>query len=218
MRLVALVHLRREPSPARLADLEAVVAGLPDEVSAVRRVHLGKHLPGCVGGGHYTLDALVDGGDANAVLGAPSLRDLVDAGDVVERLDPVAFESQHVSIAEPAIENCVKRTLFLRVVPETPADVVEEFERVIMAMPDHIDAIRNWACSRTDPTAVPTSWTHVWEQEYADKSGLEVDYMMHPYHWGLVDGWFDPECPQRIVDLVVAHVYCPAAETILGWK
>ena len=58
----------------------------------------------------------------------------------------------------------------------------------------------------------------MWEQEYADVSGLEVDYMMHPYHWGLVDGWFDPECPQRIVDLRVAHVYCPAAETILGWK
>ena len=41
--------------------------------------------------------------------------------------------------------------------------------------------------------------------------------MLSPYHWGLVDGWFDPECPQRVVDTHLAHVYCPAAATILGW-
>jgi hypothetical protein len=29
--------------------------------------------------------------------------------------------------------------------------------------------------------------------------------MMHPVHWGLVDGWFDPECPQRIVDPFLIH-------------
>ncbi len=130
----------------------------------------------------------------------------------------MAFEPQHVEIAEPGISSCIKRTLLLRVFPGTGSDVVLHFERDIMGMPVHIDSIRNWALSRTDATACPTSWTHVWEQEYADVSGLEVDYMMHPYHWGLVDGWFDPECPQRIVDLRIAHVYCPAAETILGWK
>jgi hypothetical protein len=218
MRLVTLVHLRPDVSPARAAELEAVVAGLPDEVRSLRRVHLGKHLPGAVGGSDYTLDALIDGGDARAALEAPSLVALLEAGDVIERLDSVAFEPQHLQIAEPGISGCIKRTLLLRVFPQTPPDVVLQFERDIMAMPAHIDSIRNWALSRTDATAYPTSWTHVWEQEYADVSGLELDYMMHPYHWGLVDGWFDPECPQRIVDLRVAHVYCPAAETILGWK
>jgi hypothetical protein len=181
-------------------------------------VHLGKHLPGCVGGGDYTWDALIDGSDARAVLEAPSLRALLEAGDVVERLDPVAFEPQHVEIAEPGISDCIKRTLLLRVFPETPPDVVQHFERDIMRMPAHIDSIRNWAHSRTDTSVCSTSWTHVWEQEYVDVSGLEVDYMMNPYHWGLIDGWFDPECPQSIVDLQVAHVYCAAAETILGWK
>ena len=47
--------------------------------------------------------------------------------------------------------------------------------------------------------------------------GLQEDYMLSPYHWGLVDGWFDPECPQRIVDTHLAHVFCPAATTVLGW-
>ena len=41
--------------------------------------------------------------------------------------------------------------------------------------------------------------------------------MMHPYHWGFVDGWFNPEMPQQIVDRPLAHVYCPAPESILAW-
>ena len=36
-------------------------------------------------------------------------------------------------------------------------------------------------------------------------------------HWGYVDAWFDPECPKCIVDPALAHVFCPAAESILGW-
>ena len=24
--------------------------------------------------------------------------------------------------------------------------------------------------------------------------------MNHPVHWGLVDRWYDPECPERIAD------------------
>jgi len=218
MRLVTLVHLQPDASPAGKAELEAVVAGLTDQVPALRRVHLGRHLPGGVGGGDYTLDALIDSDDVRSVLEASSLSALLQAGDVIERLEPVAFDPQHVEIAEPDISPCIKRTLLLRVFPETPPDVIRHFERDILRMPAHIDSIRNWSLARTDAAMCPTSWTHVWEQEYRDVSGLEVDYMMHPYHWGLVDGWFDPECPQRIVDLRVAHVYCPAAETILGWK
>ncbi len=218
MRLVTLVHLRPDSAPERIAELEAVVAGLPDEVSCVRRVHLGKHIPGQVGAGHYTWDTLIAEGDVRAVLEAPSLRALLEAGNVIERLDPVAFEPQKMGIAEPDISKGLKRTLLVRLLPETPPEIVAQFERDILGMPEHIHGIRNWAFSRPDPSLCPTSWTHVWEQEYLDQSGFDADYMMHPYHWGLVDGWFDPECPQRIVDPDFAHALCPAATTILGWK
>lgn len=218
MRLVTLVHLRPDTAPARVAEFEAAVEGLPDEVACVRRVHLGRHNPGQVGAGHYTWDTLIDDGAPRAVLEAPSLLALLEAADVIERLDPVAFEPQKLEIAEPDIRDGLKRTLLLRVLPETPSEVVAQFERDILGMPEHIDGIRNWAFSRVDPSQCPTSWTHVWEQEYLEQSGFEADYMMHPYHWGVVDGWFDPECPQRIVDLHFAHALCPAAATILGWK
>ena len=218
MRLVTLVHLRPDSAPERIAELEAVVAGLPDEVSCVRRVHLGKHIPGQVGAGHYTWDTLIGDGDVRAVLDAPSLRALLEAGDLIERLDPVAFEPQKMGIEEPDISKGLKRTLLVRLLPETPPEVIAQFERDILGMPEHIHGIRNWAFSRADPSLCPTTWTHVWEQEYFDQSGFDADYMMHPYHWGLVDGWFDPECPQRIVDPAFAHCLCPAEATILGWK
>jgi hypothetical protein len=41
---------------------------------------------------------------------------------------------------------------------------------------------------------------------------------MSPYHWGLVDVWFDPESPQRIVDTRNAHVCCASDASILAWR
>jgi hypothetical protein len=111
----------------------------------------------------------------------------------------------------------VKRTLLVRVRAGSAPELVERFERDLLAMPRHIPSIRNWALSRTDPALQPTRWTHVWEQEYASLDGFLVDYMSHPWHWGRVDGWFDPECPQRIAELDVANVFCAAPATILGW-
>jgi hypothetical protein len=217
MRVITLIHLRPDARPARVAELENAIAKLPDEVGALRRSHLGRHLRGSLGGGEYTWDALLDGPEVGALLRAPGLARLLAAGDVVERLDPVAFEPQQVALPEPDIGPCIKRTLLLRVLPGSPPERVAAFERDLLGMPGHIAAIRNWALSRTDTSLCPTRWTHVWEQEYRDVAGLEVAYMNHPYHWGLVDGWFDPECPQRIVDSALAHVYCAAPATVLGW-
>ena len=43
-------------------------------------------------------------------------------------------------------------------------------------------------------------------------------YVEHPYHWGYVDTWFDPESPHRVVEPGVAHVYCPASASVLAWS
>jgi hypothetical protein len=42
--------------------------------------------------------------------------------------------------------------------------------------------------------------------------------MMRPYHWGLVDGWLDPESPPRIVGARIAHACCASDASILAWK
>jgi hypothetical protein len=40
--------------------------------------------------------------------------------------------------------------------------------------------------------------------------------MDHPFHWGLVDRWFNPECSQWIVDKVLCHTYCEFKSSVLG--
>ena len=38
---------------------------------------------------------------------------------------------------------------------------------------------------------------------------------MHPVHWGYVDCRFDPECPERIVDLTLCHALCRLPHSVL---
>ncbi|MEV0323241.1 Dabb family protein [Streptomyces sp. NPDC050658] len=109
----------------------------------------------------------------------------------------------------------VKRTLLLTVRPGTPAEVVARFEADLAAMPEHITTIRSWALSKVDQTVSPSSWTHAWEQEYADVEGLNGAYLRHPYHWTHVDRWFDPEMPDSIVAPKLAHVFRRAQGPVL---
>ena len=187
-RKLALVTLADGADPGRVAELEAAAV-------------LGQHLPGTVGGGHYTWDGIDN----------PIPSDFKDVADV----DLVELELINGVVADAGFAGEIKRTLLLRVEPDAPADSVAEFERHLMAMPDHISAIVNWALSRVvGPPS--TRWTHCWEQEYYTLDGLKVDYMMSPHHWGLIDGWFDPEMPRQIVDLELAHVYHATDRSVLA--
>ena len=76
------------------------------------------------------------------------------------------------------------------------------------------DSIRSWALSGVDQERTPSRWTHAWEQEYATLDGLRRDYMLHPYHWAGVDRWFDPEMPDRIVELDLVHVFYERVATL----
>jgi hypothetical protein len=220
-RRIALLHLDPQASPADTTTLERELGDVTARVPQVTRAHLGRHLPNTVGGGDYTWDLAFTDREH-----CPAWTDQLRAGDhvallarLVTRADVVQFEVTNVHVPEPQIHDCVKRTLLLEVDRATPPDRAREFDRVLTGMPRYIDAIRNWAYHRVDDefTVGPRAWTHVWEQEYRDLSGLRVDYMVHPYHWGYVDPWFDPESPHRVVRPGVAHVYCPADGTILGW-
>ncbi|MYB10686.1 MAG: Dabb family protein [Acidimicrobiia bacterium] len=187
-RKLALVTLADGADSGRVAELESAAA-------------LGQHLPGTVGGGHYTWDGIDE----------PVPSGFDDVADV----DLVELELIDGVVADPSFAGEIKRTLLLRVEPDAPANSVAAFERDLMAMPDHIPAIVNWALSRV--VGPPTSpWTHCWEQEYYTLDGLKVDYMMSPHHWGLIDGWFDPEMPRQIVDLELAHVYHTTDRSVLA--
>jgi hypothetical protein len=216
-RVIALLWARGEASAETTAALRSALDAACAELGSVQHQHLGRHLPGAIGGGDYTWDVLLDATQPTRLLESEALQRLQSDDGLLSRVDAVAFPGGNTVTPEPDIANPIKRTLLLRVRPQTPRALTERFEKILLDMPRHIGAIRNYALNRTDASLWRTPWTHVWEQEYAEVAGLEVDYMVHPYHWGVVDGWFDPECPQSIVEPALAHVYCPASESILSW-
>ncbi|WP_280477303.1 Dabb family protein [Nocardia asiatica] len=102
----------------------------------------------------------------------------------------------------------VYRTLLLRVHAAADAAEVRRFEHATLQMPRHIPAILAWQLSPVRHATGMSQWTHVWEQEFADVQALLGPYMNHPIHWGHVDRWFDPECPEQIVKDRVCHSFC----------
>ncbi len=61
-----------------------------------------------------------------------------------------------------------------------------------------------------------SGWTHLWAQEFEKLDGLQIDYMVHPYHWSVVDRWFDCESPERIVAPDLAHAFCAMPRSVLA--
>lgn len=106
----------------------------------------------------------------------------------------------------------VYRALLLSVLPRAMAHQRERFESELLAMPRYIGAIRGWRLSRVREATGRRQWTHVWEQEFASVDGLLGAYMLHPYHWAVVDRWFDPESPDWIVDPYLCHSFCATGD------
>lgn len=240
-RVVAQVHLPEAVPPAEreaLARLLCDTDFVGSAVDGVVEAHAGAHLPLSVGGGALTWDLwLADEAALSALCervraagSEPGLGDLGLAGDPstaeagiraaidTSRLELAIPEPIGGGIGAPGLVG-VKRTLWLRVLPEAEPDAVARFERETPLLARAVPAIRNWCWSRIrtrPPSPMETRWTHLWEQEFDSAAGLEVDYMSAPCHWGLVDRWFDPEMPERVVDLWLAHLACPASAPVLG--
>jgi hypothetical protein len=218
-RWTALLTLHPGVSEAERGRLEALLRTLPQRVPGLLESEVGRNLPGTLNGGDYTLDLLFAGEEPAARWRESGWSDREAGGawdELIRWEDAVHHEPLEGGLDAPRIASPVKRTLCLRVEPAAPPDRVARFEQELAAMPDHIPAIRNWSLARVGLRS-RSRWTHVWEQEFAALEGLAHDYMVHPYHWAWVDRWFDPESPERIVDLELAHVFCRMPRSVLAW-
>ncbi len=201
-----------------LANLASVTA-LADEIHALAKTHsayrqlVAPTLAGSHFGGdllaHFAFDDAVQRSDFDVAL-APLL-----ATPAVASVDGVAYQSGLGGRSDPGLANGVYRVLLLSVDEGIDPALVDRFEAETRTMPYYIPAIRNWQLSRADEATGARRWTHVWEQEYADAAGLMGPYMMHPYHWARIDRWFDPECPERIVDARLCHSFCAMEASVL---
>jgi stress responsive alpha/beta barrel protein len=120
-------------------------------------------------------------------------------------VDWMAYDADHADVTRSQGKAGLWRCLCMAVEDGTPTARIRQFERDLLEMPGPVQSIRNWTLGAVVASGGRRRWTHVWEQEFVDVGGLEGEYMAHPVHWGLVDGWFDPECPQRIVDPMLIH-------------
>jgi hypothetical protein len=120
-------------------------------------------------------------------------------------VDWMVYGADHFDTSRSQGKTGLWRCLCMAVDDGTPAARIRQFERDLLEMPGPVQSIRNWTLGAVVASGGRRRWTHVWEQEFVDVAGLEGEYMVHPVHWGLVDGWFDPECPQRIVDPMLIH-------------
>ncbi len=186
-------------APALERQLLARVGELP----GVRHVALGRNMAGSFGAGDYTLDlAFADGPHIGL---AAALRGLAEVDSAVYR--PIGGGQR-----DPLLRAGVWRTLMFRVRPQASEQQIRALERDLLRMPDYMPGILNWRLARV---VSADAWTHVWQQEFASVNDLLGEYLMHPFHWGWVDRWFDPECPDWTV-AAISHAFCPLTTSLIA--
>ncbi|WP_327149554.1 Dabb family protein [Nocardia sp. NBC_01329] len=206
-----LVHLVPDAGPGAIGTL---LTELRAAVGAGPYALVEPTLPGVRNGG----DILLRLNFAEAVSGRTVMDRVAEVCDRAEvsRIDGADHGPGVGGAAEPRGAGTVFRTLLLRADPAAPAAALAEFEGDLLRMPRHIPTIRAWRLSRVDRATGSAEWTHVWEQEFTDLAGLSGTYLSHPVHWGLVDRWFDPECPESIVRDRVCHSFCVRTRPVLS--
>lgn len=204
-----LTRLVTLADPARSTPLAGQLRALARTHEACRTL-VAPTLPGSHFGGdllaHFAFDT-AEQRDAFGTALAPLL-----AGDSVDGAD---YQGRPCGKQAPDLANGVYRVLLLSVDDAHDPETVAQFEAETRMMPHYIPAIRNWQLSRADAATGERRWTHVWEQEFAGVEGLLGPYMLHPYHWARIDRWFDPECPDHIVDARLCHSFCALEASIL---
>lgn len=214
-----------------------ILSGLGEaegKVAGVVAMHAGLHTESSVGGGDLTWDLLfrdearvaslfgsvgTAGSEVAGILGA-----LLPAGEETASLfasiEAGVPQTMSGHLGRPNLVG-IKRTLWLRVIPGTDPEALAQFEAEAPLLAAAVPAIRNWRWSRLrSDLCLPGEgggWTHLWEQEFEGLPGLEVDYMSSPCHWGFIDRWFDPEMPDQIVDIRLAHLACRETAPVLSW-
>jgi hypothetical protein len=196
------------------ADRDALTMALTAAGGAatVVRAMLQPTLPGVHNGGDYIWHLQfadeagyrawqaddVGGEAADAVLTNPAL---------VAHVDSAAYEGGRAG-SKGELARGAYRTLLLSVNRAPSEDAVARFDFETYEMGLYIPTIVNWQVSRVTEAGGARQWTHVWEQEYAEIGGLHGAYMLHPHHWGHIDRWYDPECPDYMIDTHLCHSFC----------
>lgn len=138
------------------------------------------------------------------------------ADSAIRHINGASYTGTPTGIDWSASSGTVYRTLLLRAAAGTGDATIARFEADLQLMPKYVRTITVWQLSRVEHAIGASAWTHVFEQQFTDVDGLTGPYLLHPIHWAYVDRWFDPECPDVIVQDRVCHSFCRADTAVLG--
>ncbi|MET7774017.1 Dabb family protein [Nocardia sp. NPDC005366] len=206
-RLLHMSDPADEPTAARV--LERITAAA--ESTPAGPVLVARTLPGVRNGGdivaHFQFASAPEWARCRASI------DEATSGPQIRHVDSVEYvggspADGRAGRRRSSRPSTIYRILLLRVEDSAAPAELDRFEHATAQMPEHISAIQAWQLSRVCHAEGTSRWTHVWEQEFTDVDALLGPYMNHPVHWGHVDRWFDPECPEQIVKDRVCHSFC----------
>ena len=176
-------------------------------------------LPGVYNGGDFIWRAsFADRAAADAAMAGDAgqaIRAMVEDRATVATLDEADFATGHAGGAADAPSGLYRVAMFCADRNPTP-ERLAAFSRDTRTMPDHVRTIVRWELSQPDRASGAMPWTHIWEQEYPDRGGLEGAYMLHPVHWAHVERWFDTEYPDCLVAPTLVHTFCALDRAILN--
>ncbi len=217
--LLTVIELAPETPAKILIDLASKLAERGRSFSGVVSSQAGPTLPRDLNGGSLMWRvSFAKEPNYHAATRSTDWRDGIENEFIAvgaRRLDEIPYQIEHRGVRAERKLDGIWRCLVLAVDPYTSGDAVRQFEADTLLMPGLVSTIGSWSLGRTLMPTGRRAWTHVWEQEFDDVAGLEGEYMTHPVHWGLVDGWFDPECPQRIVDPMLVHAAFSIREAVI---
>lgn len=212
-KVTSLVHLHQSTTDASVTAL----------ISAIREFAMGSIVPRSLI--EPTLPGVRNGGDILVHLQFEqrddwtSIRsgfDTIVDSPLVDHVDEVQYLPGSSGTRSTTSPSSVYRTLLLRVEDDVSEDIVRQFERETLRMPNFVSSMTSWQLSRVVSSSGRVGFTHVWEQEFTDMAGLMGPYLAHPVHWGYIDKWFDPECPEVIIQDRVSHSFCELDNAIIG--
>ncbi len=107
------------------------------------------------------------------------------------------------------------RALLFSCFPHSDPAKVRDLEEQTLLLPKYVPEIRSWGLNRTAWSEGRKPIDFVWEQEYDSVDGLAGPYMQTPIHWGIVDAYFDADCPEYIVDPHLIQIVGAIDHTIM---
>jgi hypothetical protein len=204
------------------SKLEAALSGTAKAHGVVRSM-LNPTLPNVYNGGDYIShlqfndEAAYDGWKADPAGGKAADAVIADPSRV-KLAESAAYHGGRSGSKPDAPGKGCYRTLFLNVNQAPSEAALKKFDAETYMMGVYIHTIKNWQVSRVKEGSGSRPWTHIWEQEYEDLSGLLGAYMLHPHHWGHIDRWYDPECTDYMIDTYLCHTFCNFDGSVIAPK